>query len=67
MQGRASQVVFTSGKDPGTYNRACCGDYTRCVIWRAEKDRIAADLKRWKGEERGPITLDMEMIEDAAS
>jgi hypothetical protein len=41
FRGGVQNVVFTAGKDPSTVITACCDRYQRCLIWRAEKERIA--------------------------
>lgn len=40
MQGSPDGVVFTHGKDPRTLHGYCCGTYTECVVWQAEKKRL---------------------------
>jgi hypothetical protein len=44
MQGRPTNVVFTSRKDGSTYEAACCGNYTECLIWQAERRRLSWGL-----------------------
>lgn len=39
-RGKPLNVVFTSAKDPSVYYGACCGRYTECAIWQAEKRRL---------------------------
>ena len=48
-RGNTQNVVFTAGKDPSTVIAACCGKYQECVIWQAEKQRIAEDRATLEG------------------
>lgn len=38
-------VVIERRTDPSTYANLCCGEYSKCPVWRAEKDRLAAGEK----------------------
>lgn len=58
QQGGSVWSVFTSLNDPGTFHGYCCGRYTACSIWRAEKERIWAAQRRFVGEDRGATSLD---------
>lgn len=51
FRGSTGNVVFTVGKDPSVVRGSCCGSYTACGIWRAEKDRIRESRSRLDPDE----------------
>lgn len=42
LQPSGRWALFTERHDPVTLREFCCGDYTRCTIWRDERDRERA-------------------------